>query len=92
MKKPAKFVVLKKPSASTTMKKPTSSKSTTLLLTKEATRNTWRARFGGESKGFRYGKGHGSEQAAKNDALKYLDDICKRSGQRFPRNRMSFRI
>ena len=89
MKKPAKFVVLKKPSAST---KPTSSKSTTLVLAKEATRNTWRARIGSESKGFRYGKGYGSEQAAKALALKYLDDICKRSGQRFPRNRMSFRI
>ena len=89
MKKPAKFVVLKKPSAST---KPTSSKSTTLMLAKEATRNTWRARIGSESKGFRYGKGYGSEQAAKALALKYLDDICKRSGQRFPRNRMSFRI
>ena len=88
MKKPAKFVVLKKPSAST---KPTSS-STRLVLEKEATRNTWRARIGSESKGFRYGKGYGSEQAAKALALKYLDDICKRSGQRFPRNRMSFRI
>ena len=89
MKKPAKFVVLKKPSAST---KPTSSKSTTLMLAKEDTRNTWRARIGSESKGFRYGKGYGSEQEAKALALQYLDGICKRSGQRFPRNRMSFRI
>ena len=62
------------------------------MLAKEATRNTWRARVGSESKGFRYGKGYGSEQEAKALALQYLDGICKRSGQRFPRNRMSFRI
>ena len=74
-----------------TMKRPAATSNPCIFkLLAENTRNTWRAKVGATSAGFKYGTGqpYPSPSTAREAALAYLDEEIGKAGHKvkFPRN------